>query len=199
MKLTRREWPVLIFVLAYLPAFMFIAWQHSNIEFVLYALVVVVLGAWVLAKQPRVQFDGVILWGLAIWGLLHMAGGNIHVGDGVLYGVQLVPVVLRFDQLVHAFGFGVAALVCYHLLRPFLRDDIPRWRTLMVLVVLMGSGVGALNEIVEYIAVVTLPETGVGGYDNTLQDLIANLVGGVAAAGWLTIKRRRAAAVTPSA
>jgi len=47
-----------------------------------------------------------------------------------------------------------------------------------VLVVLMGSGIGAVNEIIEFIAVKSVPETNVGGYDNTLWDLIFNLFGG---------------------
>ena len=39
-----------------------------------------------------------------------------------------------------------------------------------------GSGFGALNEVVEFIAVLTIPETNVGGYENTGWDLVANLV-----------------------
>ena len=118
-----------------------------------------------------------------------MAGGNVRVGDDVLYGLQLIPVVLRYDQLVHAFGFGTATLVCHHLLKPYLREGIDRWRTLSILIVLMGSGLGAVNEIIEFAAVKTLPETHVGGYDNTLWDLIFNLIGGVLAVAWLARRR----------
>ena len=120
-----------------------------------------------------------------------MAGGNIQAGNDVLYGLQLIPIVLRYDQLVHAFGFGTAALVCHHLLKPYLRAGIDHWRTLSILVVLMGSGLGAINEIIEFIAVKALPETHVGGYDNTLWDLIFNRIGGVFAVGWLTARKRR--------
>ena len=45
-----------------------------------------------------------------------------------------------------------------------------------------GSGFGALNEVVEFIAVLTIPETNVGGYENTGWDLVANLVGATVAA-----------------
>jgi hypothetical protein len=34
-----------------------------------------------------------------------------------------------------------------------------------------------------------MPETGVGGYDNTMQDLVFNLFGGIAAVLWLTWRR----------
>lgn len=193
MRLNRLEWTVLGFTVLYLLPFTGLALTRSNYEFLLYSAVVMVLLAWIVWKQPTVKFEPAILWGLSAWGLLHMAGGNLRVGDGVLYSVQLVPRLLRYDQLVHAFGFGVATLVCFHILRPFLREDAARWRTLAVLVVLMGSGLGAINEIVEYVAVLIMPETNVGGYDNAMMDLVFNLIGGIAAACWLTWRRRRSA------
>ncbi|MFQ5414337.1 MAG: hypothetical protein ACE5E6_07745, partial [Phycisphaerae bacterium] len=140
---------------------------------------------------------------LTAWGVLHMAGGNLDVGDGVLYGVVLCPlvdhiadggarlVVLRYDQVVHVLGFGVSTLIAFHLLRPYLRERIERWRTLWLLVVLMGCGFGAVNEIIEFLAVLAIPETGVGGYGNTLLDLCFNLVGGVLAVSYLSWKQSR--------
>lgn len=50
-----------------------------------------------------------------------------------------------------------------------------------MLIALMGCGFGAINEIVEFLAVVALPETGVGGYANTLLDLVFNFVGALSA------------------
>jgi hypothetical protein len=43
--------------------------------------------------------------------------------------------------------------------------------------VLVVLGLGAIIEIVEYIVVLTVPQNGVGGYDNNMQDLLANLAG----------------------
>jgi putative membrane protein len=195
MLLTRREWPILVFNLVYIPIFSVIALQRANYEFILYVVVILVAGGSILAKQRKVRFDLPILWGLSIWGLAHMMGGNVGVGDGVVYGVILVPIlpeynILRYDQVVHMFGFGVMTLVCHHLLQPYLRPDIIRWRTLAVLIMLMGSGVGAINEIIEFVAVLTVPETGVGGYHNTMLDLVFNLIGGIIAVTWLTWIRK---------
>ena len=201
MLLTRRELPVLIVNLIYVPAFTLIALRDLNLEFVLYVVVVILVGALVVWKQRKVRFDRTILWGLTIWGLLHMAGGNIQVGGDVLYSLQLIPVVLRYDQFVHAFGFGTAALVCNHLLQPYLQKDVESAEGgVFVLVMLMGSGLGAINEIIEFIAVKTIKDTHVGGYDNTLWDLIFNLIGGVFAVGWLTVRkqRRRRKGASPS-
>lgn len=187
--MNRRDLPVILFSAAYMVVFVGISLTRSNYEFILYAAVVVGLAAWILVKQHKVQLDPVILWGLSLWGLLHMAGGNIRVGAGVLYNVQLVPTLLRYDQLVHAFGFGTATLLCFHVLRGMLNPATPRGVTLIILVAMMGCGVGALNEIVEFVAVKTVPETNVGGYDNTLWDLVFNLIGASIAAIW-TVKRR---------
>jgi len=38
-------------------------------------------------------------------------------------------------------------------------------------------GFGALNEVVEFIATLTIPETNVGDYINTGWDLVYNLLG----------------------
>ena len=42
-----------------------------------------------------------------------------------------------------------------------------------------SMGYGALNEVIEFIATVFIPETNVGGYTNTSWDLVANLLGAI--------------------
>ena len=53
---------------------------------------------------------------------------------------------------------------------------------LVMLCALGGMGLGAFNEIVEFVATLTVPETNVGGYANTGWDLVANGVGATIAA-----------------
>ncbi len=48
---------------------------------------------------------------------------------------------------------------------------------MLVLVAAAGMGFGAMNEVVEFIATLTMPETNVGGYINTGWDLVSNLTG----------------------
>lgn len=188
MLLNAKEKPVLIVNLIYIPALTAVALRNLNYEFVLYVCVIIALFVLILLKQRTVRFELPVLWGLTLWGMLHMMGGNLRVGGDVLYSLQLIPNILRFDQFVHFVGFGIATLVCHHLLRSHLKPDQPGSLTLAVLVVLMGSGAGALNEIVEFIAVKTVPETGVGGYENTMWDLVFNLLGGVAAVAYLSLR-----------
>ena len=192
LPVLRRELPVIVVNVIYITCFTFIALGNANYEFVMYAGVVLALFGWILYKQETVRFDRTILWGLTGWGLMHMAGGNVRINGEILYGLQLISVYLRYDQLVHAFGFAIATLVCFHLLRPYLRDDLAKWWPLAILVILMGLGLGAVNELVEFVAVRNIPETNVGGYDNTLWDLVFDLIGAVLAVILLTYRRGRA-------
>jgi len=189
MLLTKKERPLLAVNAVLLAAFGWMALDPVNYEFILYVAVIAAVGGLIVWRQRTVRFSLPILWGLTLWALLHMAGGNLRVAGGSLYDVVLIPLigppynVLGYDDLVHTFGFGVATLVCYHLLRPHLREELAHARVLVFLVVLMGLGMGAVNELIEFVAVVILPETGVGGYENTLLDMVFNLIGATIAAG----------------
>ncbi len=160
---------------------------RHNFEFLLYIGVLVFFFALIFLTLPKSRFGPGILGGLSLWGFLHRAGGGVPIGDGVLYDVILVPLVskgelvlLRYDQAVHAFGFGVTTLVGYHILEPYLATKRNR-AVLYLILVGFGMGMGALNEVVEFIATLSMPETGVGGYVNTALDLVFNLIGSLVA------------------
>lgn len=181
------------FTLGYMAIWLFSALFNGNEEFLYYFVVMCILIAGVAALHFRVRFPVAALWGLSIWGLLHMAGGLIPVpeswptgGNGhVLYNLWLIPGYLKYDQLVHAYGFGLVTWVCWiGLRRAFAGSglDIRPTVGLLVLCGAGGMGFGAFNEIVEFIATKSLPDTNVGGYDNTGWDLVANFVGCLVAA-----------------
>lgn len=186
-------WPVALFTCCYMLAAVIGAFQGGNKEFLIYIGVMLVLIAVVWKVHTRVSLSRGALWGLSIWGLLHMAGGLLTVpfswpvkGEThVLYNLWLVPGALKYDQVVHACGFGITTWVCWQGLRKALSGrGVPASPTLglMVLVAAAGIGFGALNEVIEFIATLMVPETNVGGYRNTGFDLVANLIGaGVAA------------------
>lgn len=195
MKIKRGEWMVFLFSLIYVIGFTAYYMSIRNFEFLWYVAILVFFFSLIFLTIRKSKFDLPILWGLSIWGLLHMAGGGIKIGDGVLYGVQLLPIVtngdftiFKFDQAVHIFGFFVATLVVYHLLRPYLAPNT-NWKVIYFVLIAAGTGLGALNEMVEFVAVILLPETGVGGYANTSLDLISNLIGASLAAVFIHIRR----------
>lgn len=177
----------------------------GNMEFVFYLVTVCLLAAAVLWLHSRVELSSAALWGLSLWGVLHMAGGLVPIpsawvrddSQAVLYSWWLVDGWLKFDHVVHAFGFAVATVCCWQGLRAQLaaasgkdRDRVEPRLGAVMLAGLAGCGLGAMNEVVEFTATVLVPETNVGGYLNTALDLVANFVGATLAAGWLWIRGR---------
>ena len=186
MGIKKGEWALILFTLGYILIYTIYYLSRKNYEFLIYVGVLVFFAVLILATLRKTNFDYITLWGLSIWGLLHMSGGSLRIGDGVLYALEVFKFlnvgdtyVLKFDQVVHAFGFGVTTLVAYHILKTRIKN---MHRGLLYgLCVFIAMGAGALNEIVEFLAVAILPKTGVGGYFNTGLDLVFNGLGSLIA------------------
>lgn len=154
--------------------------------------VIIVGGALLVAVlEPEEGFSRLVLAGLALWAVGHLAGGTIGLdGDRTLYNAVL-PGRIHFDNLVHLTGFGTAGLAWWEASRSWLLPHPgPAPAVIAVAVWLAGMGIGALNEVLEFLATLVLPETNVGGYRNTGRDLIANLLG-AALAGIVAARRER--------
>ena len=120
----------------------------------------------------------------------------------MLYRFQPVSGLPRYDQVIHAFGFGAATVAVWQGLRTRLPSRTRPGLGLGFIVALAGMGVGALNEVLEFLSTRVLAETNVGGYENTGWDLVYNAVGATAAAVWIAAREgrgRTAAASTSSA
>lgn len=179
---------VVIFTVSYLLVAVLGAVSTGSNEFLFYIAVMVVLMGAVWAVHRRINLTNPTLWALSLWGLLHMLGGLVTVPEGwpvngesrVLYSLWLISDFLKYDHVVHSFGFSVTTWVCWQGLKSILRKtNTPVAPTfgLMVLAWAAGLGFGAVNEVIEFIAVLLVPNTNVGGYINTGWDLIANLTG----------------------
>lgn len=183
----RSELAVAAFTFIYVVVFTVWFLSIGNFEFVIYIVTMLALILLVGLSLRKADYPPLMLWALSIWGLAHMAGGGLPVGDSVLYNFKLLPIVeteqyfiLKYDQLVHAFGFGVTAWVLHHLLT----RHFPETRgtaTALVYPALAAMGLGAVNEIIEFSAVLAVPDTNVGGYYNTALDLCFNAAGAVVA------------------
>ena len=162
--------------------------QDLNFEFVIYVGVIVAAFVLLFGTLHVTKFPTYILWLISFWGLLHILGGSIPTPDGVLFAYRIYPFldlggdfyILKYDQVVHAYLYGVMAVVFLHVLRNTLLAKGPGW--IIVLIALMASmGVSALNEIMEFIIAMTLERNGVGGYENAMLDLVFNFAGAVLA------------------
>ena len=184
---------VAAFTLGYLAIALAAGLMRGNDEFLFYIGVMLVLMGFVWTVNRSVGLSTGALWALSVWGLIHMAGGLVVVPEGwpvnaesrVLYSLWLIPPRLKYDHIVHAYGFGVTTWVCWQGLRSAIQKrsghaPAPAFG-LLVLAAAAGLGFGALNEVIEFVATLTMPETNVGGYINTGWDLVANTVGAVTA------------------
>lgn len=172
---------ILAFTVAYTAAAGVYFSSTGNAEFLGYIAVIVfliVLGGCVLTHQCVPSW---LLSLLSFVGLLHLLGAAVVVNGDILYNYVPFPIenpsgltFIKFDQIVHAYGTLVAALLMYYFLR---RDTSFHWLGIAVFSVLGASGIGALNEIIEFLAKMTVPNTDVGGYYNTAVDLCVNLFG----------------------
>ncbi|MGI8810681.1 MAG: hypothetical protein ACR2KK_23085 [Acidimicrobiales bacterium] len=155
-----------------------------------YLVIVSAVALAVAAADARVHFSLLVLVGLAIWGFGHLAGGLVPLdgpGNRILYNA----VFLRwghFDNVVHAIGFGTSGIAAWEATRSWLPAAPGHRLGTALIVCLLGQGVGAFNEVVEFWSTHLLADTNVGGYENTGRDLVANLLGS-AAAGWWVSRR----------
>lgn len=181
-------WPLYVFNAAYLLIGGFYFLQDFNHEFVIYVVVIVGILAAVFATLSTTRFPKWMLWMLSIWGLMHVLGGAVETRDGVLFAYKIYPFldaggefyILKYDQVVHAYLYGLVAVMSYHVLRVPLAISN---RTFLVALtaILVSAGISSLNEIMEFFIAISLERNGVGGYENAMLDLIFNVSGAVIA------------------
>ena len=197
MKIDPKVIFILLFNIIYIALAAFSAVSRANYEFILYIGVVVIAMLVVMRFYIRYGLSIALLWLLSFWGFFHMIGGLVSVpyhwstgGESkVLYNLWLIEEKLKFDQFVHAYGFGTTTWLIWQVLsrtmaRKFNQTliDIRPTGGLLFLCAIGSMGLGALNEIVEFLAMILVPETNVGGYVNTALDLVSNLAGALIAA-----------------
>jgi hypothetical protein len=181
---------ILLVTAFYLVAAISAAITQKNLEFISFYLPFFTLFGVIIAfMHKRVGFPKGLLWCLSVWGAAHLAGGLVQVPEGwsyegeqsVLYSWWLIEDRLKYDNIIQAYGFGLATWLCWEALRAnihnrFGRKLYPSFGPI-ALAVFGGMGLGALNEIIEFFAVLNLDNTNVGGYYNTGWDLVSNLIG----------------------
>jgi len=193
----KGEWLLIVFNFIYIIGFLFYYLSIGNYEFIWYIAIMLVLFGLVGFTLRKTNFNYLILWGLSIWGLLHVLGGGLIVKGEVLYALELIPIwvtenfyVLKYDQFVHCYLYFVMVFVIWSLLKKELVKGSNLY-LIYPLVVLCSVGIGALNEIAEFIPVLLFEETGVGGYYNTAWDLVFNFIGAVLGVVVLKVFRKR--------
>ena len=173
-----------------------------------YVSSVLVIAAAVVGLR-RVVLPPLLAAGLAVAAIVTLAGGLIRVGHDVLYNANTGPYnpalgthYLQYDHFAHAYVSFVIVFACWFTLAaPHADGGNPlrppavggRRGELVLLAVGAALGLGALNEMVEFIATLAHHGAHAGGYWNTGWDLIANFTGATAAGLVLARFQARAA------
>lgn len=175
------------FICGYVLTGALLVWSlfSGNFEFLFYGITTVILVALLHKGDQHFDFGSKVLWGFNIWIILHILGGLLPVGDSVLYSFVLIDLVgepysiLKYDQLVHFYCYFIAALLIWKVVSSLNSNSVI---TASLITILAASGIGGLNEIIEFLATVFIPDTNVGGYENTAIDIVSNFLGACIAA-----------------
>jgi len=196
MLIKKGQLPVITIHSVALIIYTIIFLSRKNYEFLWYICVIIFFMLLILFTNNKINYPNGLLWGLAVWSILHMSGGGIIINGTRLYDLMLLPIVgapyhiFKFDQFVHIVGFYVATLAMYAVIKNRLKKE-NKWVAVSIVVVMAGIGAGALNEIIEFFASIVIKDTGVGNYENTALDLVANLIGAVGAMVYIVVKEKR--------
>ena len=153
------------------------AYATAELEFGLYAAVILTLGllAWRILRRYHYPLWMLALLQIAVFA--HFAGGFLQLppDNHSLYYHEVLGI--RYDKIVHVCNSALIAVVLMSIFRQAKMRLKPMEGFIVIGVV---TGLGAAIEILEYFAVMTIPNTGVGDYVNTVEDLIMNLLGATA-------------------
>lgn len=174
------------FLLGYILTSALLLWSliSSNFEFLFYGITTLILVALLHVGHRHFTFSNKSLWGFNLWIVLHILGGLLPVGDGVLYSLVLIDIVpepysiLKYDQVVHTYCYFIAALLMWQVVSSLNKQNHRNsFISMSIITVLAATGIGGLNEIIEFLATVFIPNTNVGGYENTAIDILSNFLG----------------------
>jgi hypothetical protein len=199
MRIEKSHLILLAINLAVLIGFGTVFAIRANIEFLLYVGVVLAAIIIIGLSLNKVAYTTDCLIAITIWAALHLAGGGIYLANGLrLYDWVMIPIIdhggewqiLKYDQFAHIWGFASAVLLMRCLLENHLKKPIVGKASLIIVLMTASMGLGALNEIIEFIAATALDKDGVGGYVNTSLDLVSNMIGAAIACVYLGLRGR---------
>ncbi|MEK6872324.1 MAG: DUF2238 domain-containing protein [Nanoarchaeota archaeon] len=196
--ITKPAWLIFIFTLLYTLFFGIYFFQRGNFEFLWYVGILILIIVLVVMLHKKYNFSNGILSAISLWGLLHMIGGmdinGVRTYARIIYPIFSSEIagtsIFRYDQFMHFYVYLIVTCMLFYIIRSYIKKEMPRWM-LSSLLVLMGIGIGAINEIVEFMPVLFLEATGVGDYFNTMWDIVFNALGAIVAVMYLSVKRIR--------
>lgn len=194
MTQTQLEKFIVYFTSGYTFVFSINALLRGNVEFIYYTAMMILSISIIVFIHKRLHFYPIVLMSLSVIGLLHLLGGNIMLGETRLYDYYFIPALFKYDNFVHMVGSAVMVMLAHALLMPILHKDfeMKRHGYFILLLVIIGMGLGVINELVEFLAVLVF-DVGkqVGDYTNNLLDLVFNTIGSAIMAIYLVLTKTK--------
>jgi uncharacterized membrane protein YjdF len=165
---------ILLCIFVYYDRFILYRGIEHILEFFIYAILIflTIVGLWRYVRRYPFKNWTLILAEIGL--LMHFAGGFLKLDNRRLY--EAIFFGLTYDKYVH-FTISLAASFLIQQLFGALNLELRNLENIIIICIVLG--LGAVNEIVEYIITKTVPQNLVGLYDNNMQDLISNLAGGL--------------------
>lgn len=164
-------------LLALVIIFTIYSWFIKNYEFLFYSVGLVAFVIIIGYYHKFLHLSSHILLGIIALLLLHCAGMFFYIGDTRLYNT--VFWLIKYDNITHAVGSFVMALIAYNFLAPHVDKELKNHPYYFgAIILLIAFGIGAVNEILELGAVVFV-DAGemIGDYLNNAKDLVFNAIG----------------------
>lgn len=160
-----------------------LSFSLESYQLISYILTLGLFGSLLYLTKRTAKYSTLLFAGFAIWALAHLAGMGVKLNGRALYSQIIIPLsnnlpIIRYDQIVHMFGFGIATLMIYELIGHRFKSSIDKF-SLGFTIVMAGLGIGAVNEIFEFAVSLLAPDNNIGQYQNTSLDLVADLIGGL--------------------
>lgn len=169
-----------VLFIAFSLIFLIISLADKNYEYIYYNLFMILCFFALLFFYEKIHLKMPMLIGLIAMSFLHLAGGNLELKGLKLY--QTAWLMIPYDKIVHVFGAFVITLIAYNFIHESLVAKDKKKSLLVGFIVLMiGVGLGAFVEMVEFLATVLFQSTIVGDYFNNAADLVANFSGALIA------------------
>jgi putative membrane protein len=127
-KIGAFAWGIFIFTLLYTLAFSFYFWNAGNLEFLWYIGILILIIVFVSLLHLRYKFSNGVLFGISLWGLLHMIGGTDITGVRT-YARMIYPLVssdiagtaiFRYDQFMHFYVYVVVTVMLYQVIHYYI-------------------------------------------------------------------------------
>lgn len=154
----------------------------SVMEFGLYAACIItgIFIIWYLLRGLKVE----------PWILIMAEVGlvmNFMGGLGVYHGQRVFDTMwlgIRYDKYVHLLNSFAGAVFLARLRWPF---DEKNWLSGGLICAICVMGFGSIVEVAEYVAFCNVKGTGVGDYDNNMQDMVWNTIGSLAGVAFVRV------------